>query len=272
MAARFGLSTAKWDYTDRAEHYDKRADYCKELVQTLLQQIGAIPGKPVADIGAGTGKLTKLLALNGLTVRAIEPNDAMMAIGIKNTEGMSVTWTKGVGEQTGLPESSVHAAFFGSSFNVLDQKATLSEVARILVPGGYFACMWNHRDLNDHLQNRIEEIIRQMVPDYNYGSRREDPTAIIDESKLFGQVIHLVQNFKVQIPSNIFAEGWKSHATLERQAGQKFASVLECIQKLLMHYEVIDVPYSTKIWFAPLAVEKNGPRSCEFARNAIARA
>jgi ubiquinone/menaquinone biosynthesis C-methylase UbiE len=261
MAERFGLTTAKWDYTDRAEHYDKRADYSKEAVQTLLQKIGAVPWKPVADIGAGTGKLTKLLALNGLTVRAVEPNDAMMAIGIKNTEGMSVTWTKGVGEKTDLPESSVHAAFFGSSFNVLDQKATLFEVARILFPDGYFACMWNHRDLNDHLQNEIEEVIRQMVPDYNYGSRREDPTAIINDSKLFGQVGYLAQNFKVEMPSNIFFEGWKSHATLERQAGQKFASVLERIQKLLMHYEVIDVPYSTKIWFAPLAVKKTDWRS-----------
>jgi len=60
-----------------------------------------------------------------------------MTIGIKNTEGMSVTWTKGVGEKTDLPALSVHAAFFGSSFNVLDQKATLSEVARILFPDGY---------------------------------------------------------------------------------------------------------------------------------------
>jgi len=250
------MTTVKWDYTDRAEHYDKRADYSKEAVETLLQEIGAVPGKPVADIGAGTGKLTKLLAMNGLIVRAIEPNDAMMAMGMKNTEGMSVTWTKGVGEKTELPNSSVHAAFFGSSFNVLDQKATLSEVARILIPNGYFVCMWNHRDLSDRLQNEIEEMIRQMIPDYNYGSRREDPTEIINESKLFGQVNNLEQNFKVEMPSNIFFDGWKSHATLARQAGQKFASVLERIQKLLTPYEVIDVPYSTKIWFAPLAVAK----------------
>jgi len=250
------MTTFKWDYTDRAEHYDKRADYSKEAVETLLQEIGAVPGKPVADIGAGTGKLTKLLAMNGLIVRAIEPNDAMTAMGMKNTEGMSVTWTKGVGEKTELPNSSVHAAFFGSSFNVLDQKATLSEVARILIPNGYFVCMWNHRDLSDRLQNEIEEMIRQMIPDYNYGSRREDPTAIINESKLFGPVNNLERNFKVEIPSNIFFDGWKSHATLARQAGQKFASVLERIQKLLTPYEVIDVPYSTKIWFAPLAVAK----------------
>lgn len=250
------MTTVKWDYTDRAEHYDKRADYSTAAIQTLLKKIGAVPGKPVADIGAGTGKLTKLLALNGLVVRAIEPNERMMSFGIKNTENMSVSWTKGLGEKTDLPESSVHAAFFGSSFNVLDQKATLSEVARILVPGGYFVCMWNHRDLTDRLQNEIEEIILQMVADYSYGSRREDPTAIINESRLFGLVGYLEQRFSVEMPSNVFFEGWKSHATLERQAGQKFASVLKRIQKLLIDYEVVNVPYWTRIWFAPLVVQK----------------
>jgi ubiquinone/menaquinone biosynthesis C-methylase UbiE len=247
------MTTVQWDYTDRAADYDKRADYSKQAVETVLQKTGAAPGKPVADIGAGTGKLTKLLASNGLTVRAVEPNDAMMAFGVKNTEGLSVTWTKGVGEKTGLPGSSVHAAFFGSSFNVLDQKATLLEVRRILVPEGYFVCMWNHRDLSDPLQNEIEGVIQQMIPDYNYGSRREDPTAIINASKLFGQVSYLEHTFKVEIPSNIFFEGWKSHATLERQAGPKFASVLKRIQELLKPYKVVDVPYTTRIWFARLA-------------------
>jgi SAM-dependent methyltransferase len=178
----------------------------------------------------------------------------MMAFGARNTAGMPVTWIKGVGENTGLPESSFHAVFFGSSFNVLDQKAALAEVARILVPEGYFACMWNHRDLNDLLQSEIEAIIRQMVPDYSYGSRREDPVGIINESKTFGPVGYLERTFKVTMASNVFLEGWKSHATLERQAGPKFSSVLERIQELLMNHEVVQVPYSTRIWFAPVAV------------------
>jgi ubiquinone/menaquinone biosynthesis C-methylase UbiE len=251
------MTTVQWDYTDRAAHYDKRADYSSEAVETLLRNVGAAPEKPVADIGAGTGKLTKLLASNGLKVQAVEPNDAMRAIGIKNTQGMSVDWTKGVGEKTGLPESSVHAAFFGSSFNVLDQKATLDEVARILVPQGYFACMWNHRDLNDRLQNEIEEIIRQMVANYSYGSRREDPTEVINQSRLFGPVGYVEKSFNVAMSSEMFFEGWKSHATLERQAGQQFPSVLERIQKLLARYDTIDVPYSTRIWFARLVAKKN---------------
>jgi len=244
------MSTVKWDYTDRAEHYDKRADYSKEAVEKVLREIGAVPPKPVADIGAGTGKLTKLLASNGLTVHAVEPNDSMMAFGVRNTAGLPVTWTKGVGEKTGLPDSSVYAAFFGSSFNVLDQKATLSEVARILFPNGYFVCMWNHRNLDDHLQNEIEATIQRMIPDYNYGSRREDPTSIINESKLFGKVGNVEQSFRIKTPSSAFFEGWKSHATLERQAGPKFPSVLERIQELLKPHEMIEVPFTTRIWFA----------------------
>ena len=52
MARRFGATTVEWNYTDRAEHCDKRAEYSKEVVETLLQEIGAVPGEPVADIGA----------------------------------------------------------------------------------------------------------------------------------------------------------------------------------------------------------------------------
>ena len=40
----------------------------------------------VADIGAGTGKLTKLLTAQGLYVEAIEPNDTMRAYGNKDME------------------------------------------------------------------------------------------------------------------------------------------------------------------------------------------
>ena len=125
--------------------------------------MGCAPGKPVADIGAGTGKLTKELLKQGLTVKSVEPNAAMRAIGIQNTKGQSVTWSVGTGEETGLPTCSVYSAFFGSSFNVVNQSRALVEVTRILVPNGWFACMWNHRDLNAVSYTHLDVYKRQSL-------------------------------------------------------------------------------------------------------------
>lgn len=96
-----------WDYTDRARYYDKRADYAPEAIRALLDLVQPAPAVPVADIGAGTGKLTKELLSRGLTVLAIEPNDEMRRIGGSNTVGGRVTWHEGTGEATGLPDRCV---------------------------------------------------------------------------------------------------------------------------------------------------------------------
>jgi ubiquinone/menaquinone biosynthesis C-methylase UbiE len=242
-----------WDYTEHASHYDKRADYSGDAIKNLLMAIGCVPSRPVADIGAGTGKLTKELLKHGLTVSSVEPNDAMRSIGIQNTEGKSATWSVGTGEATGLPTSSVYAVFFGSSFNVVDQGLALSEVSRILVRNGWFACMWNHRDLDDPIQKRIESIIKSSIPTYSYGSRREDPTNIINSSGHFSATQSIEGSVLWKMPKSDVIVAWKSHATLRRQAGSD--SVFNSIIKEIASYldklpEIIDVPYTTRIYLA----------------------
>jgi ubiquinone/menaquinone biosynthesis C-methylase UbiE len=74
-----------WDYTEHASRYDKRADYSYDAIKDLVAAMGCVPGTPVADVGAGTGKLTKEPLKQGLTVKSVEPNDAMRAIGSQNT-------------------------------------------------------------------------------------------------------------------------------------------------------------------------------------------
>lgn len=69
---------------------------------------------------------------------------------------------------------------FGSSFNVVERPAALREVKRIAVARGWFACRWNHRDLDDPLQKEVEATIVSLVPGYGYGVRREDQTAVIE--------------------------------------------------------------------------------------------
>ena len=242
-----------WDYTDHATHYDKRADYSQDAIDNLLKTIGCTPARPVAEVGAGTGKLTKELLHRGLKVSSVEPNDAMRTIGIENTKGQSVTWSVGTGEATGLPSGSAYAVFFGSSFNVVDQNAALAEVSRVLLSKGWFACMWNHRDLDDPIQQRIESIIKSSIPDYSYGTRREDPTNVINASGLFSPTKSIEGNFVWKMPKSDIIVAWKSHATLKRQAGSDsvFDNIIEEIAKYLDQLpEIIDVPYTTRIYFA----------------------
>lgn len=242
-----------WDYTQHASHYDKRADYSPEAIAALLRATGCAPPQPVAEVGAGTGKLTKELLRHGLTVSAVEPNEAMRTIGIQNTRGKAVTWSVGTGEATGLPDASSYAVFFGSSFNVVGQSQALTEVARILLPQGWFACMWNHRDLEDPVQRRIETIIKSHIAGYSYGSRREDPTSVIDASGRFGPVQVIEGRFVWAMPRTDIIVAWKSHATLKRQAGNEvlFNRIIADISGYLAGLpETLDVPYTTRIYFA----------------------
>ena len=90
--------------------YDSvRPAYPDEAVAALVDAArrargadASVQGGPLraADIGAGTGKMSELLARAGLLVDAVEPSEAMRAQA-SSIEG--VTWHDGVAEQTGLP-------------------------------------------------------------------------------------------------------------------------------------------------------------------------
>jgi len=247
------VTEVTWDYTNLAKHYDNRADYPNKIVISTIQAMSLAPNISVADIGAGTGKLSRPLAHAGLSVLAVEPNDAMRSFGIKNTEGMNVRWNNGRGEDTQLGDTSVQAVFFGSSFNVVDQHATLMECRRIVQSMGWFACLWNHRNLSDALQSNIEEIIRSFIPEYNYGSRREDPTDVLQKSGLFSAITPLSEDFMVDIPRDAILDAWRSHGTLARQAGSRFGLIIDAIDKALPATEMVKVPYTTRLWYARFA-------------------
>ena len=128
----------EWDYTDRAHTYDKRADYSSDSIEELIRGIGC-EKELVADIGAGTGKLTLQLAQNGCKIKAVEPNESMRSYGRRNTIGLDVEWIEGTAEETTLATNSVCAVFFGSSFNVVNYVKSFNEIRRILRSHGWFA-------------------------------------------------------------------------------------------------------------------------------------
>jgi ubiquinone/menaquinone biosynthesis C-methylase UbiE len=245
----------EWDYTTLAEAYLKRPDYANTAIDSMLSIAGAEKGDKFCDVGAGVAHLTLMLASRSLDVVAVEPNDAMRANGIKRTEKLdNVRWHEGTGESTDQASQAFDMVTFGSSFNVCDRQQALIETARILKPRGWFACMWNHRQLEDPIQAQIEATIKALVSGYGYGTRREDQTAFIDASGLFGPVVHLDSRVIHEQTIEECIEAWRSHATLQRQAGAAFCDVVYTIESYLRSLDIpsIQIPYSTNIWVAQL--------------------
>lgn len=243
----------EWDYTNLAEAYLRRPEYAASAILEMFERAGLKPGDSACDVGAGAAHLTLELAKLGLHIWAVEPNDAMRRNGTRRTADYpSVQWFEGVGEDTGMEAAKFDLVTFGSSFNVCDRQKALIETSRILKPGGYFACMWNHRDLSDPLQQKIEAVIKQNIPNYAYGTRREDQTAVIDASGLFGEVQFISGQVTHQLSAEDFIEGWKSHGTVYRQSPDVFEKIIGDIREVVqnLHQETIAVPYTTRIWMA----------------------
>lgn len=243
----------EWDYTELAEAYLKRPDYAQSAIDKMLEIAGVKQGDAVCDVGAGAAHLTLKLAEYGLQVCAVEPNDAMRKNGIhKTSQHQNVQWFEGVGEHTGMESGKFNLVTFGSSFNVCNRHEALEESKRILKDKGWFACMWNHRDLEDPLQKEIEEIFQAQIADYSYGTRREDQTEVIDQSGLFGEVIYVEGTVVHEILAEDFIQGWKSHGTLQRQSKDKFDLINQEIRRVVeaKGETYIKVPYTTRIWMA----------------------
>lgn len=243
----------EWDYTNLADAYLMRPDYAPEALARIFEIAGLKPGASVCDVGAGVAHLTLPIARLGCEVDAVEPNDAMRANGAKRTADLAnARWHEGTGEATGMESGAYDLVSFGSSFNVCDRQAALKETARLLKPGGYFACMWNHRDLEDPVQKEIENIIKSFIPDYNYGARREDQTEEIRRSGLFEEPEQISGRIVWEQPIADVKRAWQSHSTLERQAGDKFPQIIEKIAAYLdsLNQETLLIPYDTRAWVA----------------------
>jgi SAM-dependent methyltransferase len=98
----------------------------------------------IVDLGAGTGKLTRGLYERGLDVVAVEPSDGMRR---ELTRVLpDVRAVAGSAEDIPLPDGSVDTVISGQAWHWVDPERAVPEVARVLVPGGHLALVWNIRD------------------------------------------------------------------------------------------------------------------------------
>lgn len=162
-AAELGYQRAAADYERVRPSYPTRA------LSVLADALDLGPGKRVADIGAGTGKFTRLLALTGARVVAVEPVAAMRARLAELLPQVAVA--EGLAEATGLPDGWVDAVVAAQAWHWFDPAATLAETERITRPGGRLGLVWNTLDETVPWVAAYSRIYRQWRTDSVPGHR-----------------------------------------------------------------------------------------------------
>ncbi|HEV3170030.1 MAG TPA: class I SAM-dependent methyltransferase [Actinocrinis sp.] len=137
-AAELGYQLAAADYERVRPSYPTRA------LGVLADALNLGPGKQVAEVGAGTGKFTRLLALTGARVIAVEPVAAMRARLAELLPRVEIV--DGLAEATGLADASVDVVVAAQAWHWFDPAAALAEVERITRPGGRLGLVWNTLD------------------------------------------------------------------------------------------------------------------------------
>lgn len=98
----------------------------------------------VADIGAGTGKFTRLLERGGRDVLAVDPSPHMLEVLKDVLRGVDVR--EGSAERIPLPDAFVDAVTFAQAWHWVDVPTASREVGRVLRSGGTLGLLWNLRD------------------------------------------------------------------------------------------------------------------------------
>jgi SAM-dependent methyltransferase len=124
-----------------ASYAEHRPDYAEAAVRWA---IASAPGLRILDLGAGTGKVTGTLVDLGAEVTAVEPDPAMLTELRSRLPGVRAL--SGTAEAIPLPDASVDAVVAGQAMHWFNMSVAGPEIARVLVPGGILAGLWNIDD------------------------------------------------------------------------------------------------------------------------------
>lgn len=171
------MPDSKKRFTDRVADYVKyRPNYPVAIIE-FMKNKGMTQSSVFADVGSGTGLLTKLFLENGNKVYGVEPNKKMREAGetyLSNFNNfVSIT---GSSEETSLPNSSVDFITAGQAYHWFSQEPTKKEFKRILKKSNHYNVflIWNERTDTTSFNRDLEQFIRKFSNDYLQVSHSQD--------------------------------------------------------------------------------------------------
>lgn len=120
-----------WD----PDAYGRNGAFVHALAGAVLEWLDPQPAENILDLGCGDGQLTQRLAATGAMVRGFDASPQMAAAA--RSRGIEVD--EGSAEHLPYPNRTFDAVFSNAALHwILDQEGMLSQVHRVLKPGGRF--------------------------------------------------------------------------------------------------------------------------------------
>ena len=149
---------------DRYERY--RLGYPDELFAVVLRYAER-PIRMALEIGAGTGKATRLFASRGVEVIALEPDAEMANLLARTTQGLPVEPVVATFERF-RTEGRFDLVYSAAAWHWTDPRTRWAKVVELLVPGGVLALFGRPAELKDPaLFEAVDDIERRLLPDEN---------------------------------------------------------------------------------------------------------
>ncbi|KRP57806.1 class I SAM-dependent methyltransferase [Pseudomonas trivialis] len=168
-------TSAQQGFSTQAVTYAQgRPDYPRQLTGWLAATLRIDAQSTVIDLGAGTGKFTRLVSTLAPELIAVEPVAQMGAQLARLLP--DVRLVNGTAESIPLAAASADAVVCAQAFHWFSTQAALAEIHRVLKPDGRLGLVWNVRDESVDWVAAITEIITPYegdTPRFHTGHWRE---------------------------------------------------------------------------------------------------
>jgi SAM-dependent methyltransferase len=243
---------AEAGFGSAADCYERgRPSYPASAITSLIDEFGVSRRGVVLDLGAGTGKVTRLLLQHVTNVIAVEPVPAMRRELIAQLP--TVAALDGTAEAIPIADDSVDAVFVGEAFHWFRTANATAEIARVLRPRGGLALLWNvptwTAEATPWLAAYLETVDHHKRAAGAYPAGNGAWKGPFEETRLFEELQRTdsthVQHFTVdEFVAQVASLSWIAGLPdLQR------AAVLRDVRAILPARSEIDIPYRTDIYW-----------------------
>lgn len=245
-------------FTETVENYIKyRPSYPPEIYSFLVKNCGLTPEKVIADIGSGTGFLSRLFLDHGHTVYGVEPNSAMRTAGEKYLSPYPRFHSiDGQAEASALNSESVDWVTAGTAFHWFDPEKSKIEFKRILKSPGFVLLIWNVRKKQESaLLQDYENLILTYSKDYqDSAAQKFNRTAAEDFFKPYPMEMASFPNNQ-QFDWQGFKGRLLSTSYSLRETDPQYEKMLHDLGEIFEHHQQngrVNFLYDTKLYYGQM--------------------